>query len=75
MERREKGIFTADNEQPVMLDLVLEPNGKNGFPSLSLKQLIDEALIFLAAGSDTTAVILSCATFYILNTPGVLAKL
>ena len=77
MERRKIGLHTGGNEQPVMLDLLLEPNKNKDSPSpsLSLKQLIDVASIFLVAGSDTTAYTLSCATFYILSTPGVLAKL
>ncbi|KAF6227938.1 hypothetical protein HO133_007666 [Letharia lupina] len=75
MERREKGRYTDDNDRTVMFDLLLESNSEKDFQRLSLEQLIDEALIFITAGTDTTAYALSCATFRILHTPGVLAKL
>lgn len=75
VERREKGRFVDDNEQTVMFDLLLESNSEKGFKRLSREQLVDDAFIFVFAGTDTTAYALSCATFYILYTPGVLAKL
>lgn len=75
IERREKGKFTDDNDRTVMFDLLLESNGQKGFQHLSREQLIDEALVFVIAGTDTTGLTLSAATFYILHTPGVLAKL
>ena len=75
IDRREKGIYTDDNDRAVMFDLLLESNDQKGFQRLSMEQLIDEALIFVSAGTDTTAYALSCATFYILHTPGVMSKL
>ena len=58
-----------------MFDLLLEDNLKKGHQRLNLEQLIDEALIFLTAGTDTTSYSLSAATFYVLHTPAVLQKL
>ena len=58
-----------------MFDLLLEDNLRKGHHHLNLEQLIDEALIFLTAGIDTTSYGLSAATFYILHTPAVLQKL
>ena len=58
-----------------MFDLLLEDNLKEGHQGLNLEQLIDEALIFITAGTDTTSFGLSAATFYILHTPSVLQKL
>ena len=75
MERREKGIFTDDHERTAMFDLLLESNGEKGSQRLDWEQLIDEAFVFISAGIDTTGYTLSCATFYILHTPGVMAKL
>lgn len=75
IKRREKGKFTDEKGRTVMLDLLLESNGEKGFQQLSREQLIDEALVFVAAGTDSTSYTLACATFYILHTPGVIAKL
>ena len=75
IHRREKGKFTDDNGRTVMFDLLLESNDRKGFQRLSWEQLIDEALLMVIAGTDTTALALSASTFYILRTPGVLAKL
>ena len=58
----------------VMFDLLLEPD-ERGVRRQSREQLIDEAFLFITARVDTTAYTISCATFYILRTPGVLAKL
>lgn len=58
-----------------MFDLLLEDNLKKGHHRLSLEQLIDEALIFLTAGTDTTSYGISAATFYVLHTSEVLPKL
>ena len=73
MERREQGRFTDDDGRTVMFDLMLESNNKK--ERLDMEQLIDEAFIFVAAGIDTTGYTLSCATFYILHTSEVMAKL
>ena len=75
IDRREKWRYTDDNDRTIMFDLLLESNVQKGFQRLNQEQLIDEALIFVTAGADTTAYALSCATFYILHTPGVMAKL
>ena len=75
MDRRAKGIYTDDKKRAVMFDLLLKPDDKRGFKPLNLEQLIDEAFLFLVAGIDTTSYALSCATFHILHTPGVLTKL
>lgn len=58
-----------------MFDLLLEDNLNKGHHRLSLEQLIDEALIFLTAGTDSTSYSLSAATFYVLHTPVVLQRL
>lgn len=57
-----------------MFDLLLESNDQKGFQRLNRKQLIDEAFVFVIAGTDSTALTLAAATFYILHTPGVLTK-
>ena len=58
-----------------MFDLLLEDNLNKGHHRLSLEQLIDEALIFLTAGTDSTSYSLSAATFHVLHTPVVLQRL
>ncbi|KAK0509985.1 hypothetical protein JMJ35_007379 [Cladonia borealis] len=75
VERRSKGVYTDSNGRTVMFDLLLEDNLKKGHHRLNLEELIDEALIFLTAGTDTTSYGLSAATFYVLHTPAVLQKL
>lgn len=75
IERRAKGKVSDENGRTLMFDLLLESNGQKGFQRLSREQLIDEALSTVFAGTDTTVVTLAASTFYILRTPGVLAKL
>lgn len=75
VDRRSNGVYTDSQGRTVMFDLLLEDNLKKGHHRLNLEQLIDEALIFLTAGTDTTSYGLSAATFYVLNTPRVLQKL
>ena len=75
VERRSPGVYTDSHGRTVMFDLLLEDNLKKGHHRLKLEELIDEALIFLTAGTDTTSYGLSAATFYVLNTPAVLQKL
>ena len=73
-ERQEKDGYT-ETESTVIFDLLLEHNNEKGFQRLNRKQLIEEAISYVTAGIDTTAYALSVATFYILRTPRVLAKL
>jgi cytochrome P450 len=54
---------------------MLEPDPKKGYEVPTLEELVDDAFVFLAAGSDTTAYTLSVATFHILQNKEVLARL
>ena len=75
VDRRSNGVYTDSHGRTVTFDLLLEDNLEEGHQGLNLEQLIDEALIFITAGTDTTSFGLSAATFYILHTPSVLQKL
>jgi len=54
---------------------MLESDPKKGYMVPTLEELVDDAFLFLLAGSDTTAYTLSVATFNILEHKDVLARL
>lgn len=54
---------------------MLESDPKKGYEVPTLEQLVEDAFLFLLAGSDTTAYTLSVATFHILEHKDVLARL
>ena len=58
-----------------MFDLLLDPGSEKDFRVPGMEYLIDEAFLFLAAGVDTTAYVLSYATYYLLSEKGILEKL
>ena len=54
---------------------MLQPDPKKGYEVPTLEDLVDDAFLFLIAGSDTTAYTLSVGTFHILDNEEVLARL
>ena len=50
-------------------------NGKQGFEALSTEEQIDEAMLFMGAGTGSTAYTLSSAVYYILTHEDVLCRL
>ena len=73
--RRDRGLLQSKDGSTTLFDLVLEPDEKKGYEVPTLEKLVDEAFLFLVAGSDTTAYTMSCATFYLLNDQECLARL
>ena len=73
--RREKGITQTEDGRETIFDVLLEPNPDKGYEVPKLEQLVDEAFLFLVAGSDTTAYSIACTTFYLLTDKERLTKL
>lgn len=74
-ERREKGVFTDQDGNLTLIDVLLEPNPDKSYEVPAAKDLIDHTFAFVLAAVDTTAYTLSCAIFYVLRNEGVLEKL
>ncbi|KAJ5656590.1 cytochrome P450 [Penicillium longicatenatum] len=73
--RREKGILQTEDGRDTVFDLLLESNDQKNYKVPDMTELVDEAFLFLIAGSDTTAYSMACATYYILTDEDVLSKL
>lgn len=54
---------------------MLTPSEERGYKARTPKELIDEAALFILAGSDTSGYSLTTATYYLLTHPGILSTL
>jgi cytochrome P450 len=53
----------------------LDSTGEDDGTEVNSKYLIDESVLFMFVGTDTTAYALSFAVYYLINNPPVLQKL
>jgi hypothetical protein len=58
-----------------LFDLFLQANPGKGYAVKTIEGLVDEAFLFIGAGTDTSGFTLAAATHYILRNPRVLTKL
>ena len=58
-----------------MFDIALNPDARKGRPKLTVDQLSADTLVLLLAGTDTTSLILTMATYRVLRDPNILRKL
>ncbi|KAL2803089.1 cytochrome P450 [Aspergillus granulosus] len=54
-QRRERGQFTTPDGVTTLFDAMLESSKEKGYLSRTSKELIDEAALFILAGTDTSA--------------------
>lgn len=69
-----QGRIDRDTQRPDFMTHILKHNGDKGYKMPRL-ELDSNALLFLTAGSETTASLLSGATYLLLSNPDKLAKL
>ncbi|KAL3462276.1 cytochrome P450 [Aspergillus heterothallicus] len=74
-QRREQGQLTTPDGVTTLFDAMLEPSEEKGYRARTSKELIDEAALFILAGTDTSAYSLTTATYFLLSNPGALATL
>ena len=60
---------------PSIFDTALNPDAEKGQIKLTVDDLAADTLVFLMAGTDTTAHALTIATYYVLKHPDILRKL
>ena len=58
-----------------MFDIALNPDAHKGRPTLTVDQLSADTLVLLLAGTDTTSLTLTMATYRVLRDPNILRKL
>ena len=58
-----------------MFDIALDPDARKGRPTLTVDQLSADALFLLLAGTDTTSLTLTMATYRVLSNPNILERL
>lgn len=65
-------LASSDRKQETVFDALLSPTGSTkGHIVPSYQELVDEAIILLAAGTETTAIALTFATYHILANPDI----
>ncbi|KAL2816592.1 cytochrome P450 [Aspergillus cavernicola] len=74
-QRRDQGQLTTPDGIVTIFDAMLEPSEEKGYQARTSKELIDEAALFILAGSDTSAYTLTTATYYLLTNAHALSKL
>ncbi|OJJ05850.1 hypothetical protein ASPVEDRAFT_137854 [Aspergillus versicolor CBS 583.65] len=74
-ERRKQGKYTTPDGITTIFDAMLTPSEERGYKARTPKELIDEAALFILAGSDTSGYSLTTATYYLLTHPTILATL
>ncbi|KAL4933002.1 cytochrome P450 [Aspergillus undulatus] len=73
--RLANGQMTTSDGITTIFDAMLTPSEERGYKERTSKELIDEAALFILAGSDTSAYSLTTATCYLLTNPDALGKL
>ena len=74
LELKARSTVSSDNV-PTMFDIALNPDARKGRPTLTVDQLSADTLTLLLAGTDTTSLTLTMATYSVLRDPNVLRKL
>ncbi|KAK5684481.1 hypothetical protein LTS10_004351 [Elasticomyces elasticus] len=64
-----------ETQRPDFMTYILKHNGEKGDTPLSTKEIESDAQVFVTAGSETTATMLSATTFLLLKNPAVMQKL
>ena len=74
LELKARSTVSSDNV-PTMFDIALNPDARKGRPTLTVDQLSADTLTLLLAGTDTTSLTLTIATYSVLRDPNILRKL
>ncbi|KGO75955.1 Cytochrome P450, E-class, group I [Penicillium italicum] len=72
-DKHRKGIKTAEDGRKTILDLLLQP--EDGSTPLRKASVVDETYSFCFAGTHTTSLTISMATYYLLKNPEKLEQL
>ena len=74
LELKARSTVSSDN-LPTMFDIALNPDAHKGRPTLTVDELSADTLLLLLAGTDTTSLTLTIATYRVLRDPNILRKL
>ncbi|KAK4182481.1 cytochrome P450 [Podospora australis] len=81
-EKQSTGKYSGEHGRLTLFDLLLDPElvkdeegHKISLPRPTKRELVDEVLAYYIAGTHSTGVTLSLATFYLLKNPAVVQKL
>ena len=74
LELKARSTVSSDNVA-TMFDIALNPDARKGRPELTVDQLSADTLVLLLAGTDTTSLTLTMATYHVLRDPNILRKL
>jgi len=64
-----------ETQRPDFMTAILKHNGEKGEVPLSMEEMVSNSVLFISAGSETTATMLSATTFQLLKNPAVMQKL
>ncbi|TGO83795.1 hypothetical protein BPOR_0592g00050 [Botrytis porri] len=70
-----RGFTKNDSSSNTVFDLLLAPTPEEPRSEFSIPDLVDEAFLFVFAGTDTTGSTIANALYYILSSPSVSSKL
>ncbi|KAL4864047.1 hypothetical protein BDV12DRAFT_205948 [Aspergillus spectabilis] len=74
-QRREQGQMTTPDGITTIFEAMLQPSEEKGYKARTSNELIDEAALFILAGSDTSAYSLTTVVYYLLTNKGALYSL
>ncbi|KAL4879974.1 cytochrome P450 [Aspergillus karnatakaensis] len=74
-QRREQGQMTTSDGITTIFDAMLQPSEEKGYKARTSNELINEAALFILAGSDTSAYSLTTAVYYLLTNVKALSRL
>ena len=73
-EEKRKGLYVPGQKHKIVFDQLLNPPVGRGYERATFDDMVDEALLFLTAGADTTANQLQFAMWYLKTEKGVMEK-
>ena len=71
-EAKRNGLYKPGQKHKIVFDQLLNPPEGRGFEPATFDDMVDDALLFLTAGADTTANQLQFAMWYLKTEEGVM---
>jgi cytochrome P450 len=73
--RRRKGITTNSYGVPTIFDVLLDQSPQKPSLAPTEKELIDQGILLVASGTESTSYAISLGIFHILRNPEILGKM
>jgi len=72
--RRAKGFYGDEDSRSTVFDFMADVKPEKNYPEPTERELVDDAIVMVVAGSESTMITLTHATFHLLKNPLILQR-